>query len=436
MSQFVDQVKIKVRSGDGGNGIVAWRREKYEPLGGPAGGTGGSGGSVYLEATADLSTLMDFHFRSEFKAAPGERGRPKNMHGKDGQDLIIRVPVGTVVTAAGSGKDIADLSVVGAKVLVALGGRGGRGNSALATHGRGAPHYCEPGEAGIEREIQLTLKLIADVGLAGLPNAGKSTLLSVLTAARPKIADYPFTTLVPQLGVMRCKNGDGIVLADIPGLIYGASSGAGLGHQFLRHIERTRLIVHLADISSVELEADLTLISQELLAYDPVLAARPRILFLNKSDLLDEEAENLVLARINARLANLFAGATGQVKAVLAGSCFTGKGMEQLQNQILEQLAQIPKPVSELVVFDDPDADSRKDDVYSVSRSRNVFYVSGPRVERILSVTNLKDPDALLHFAHILRSMGVIDELLALGIEPGQELVIGKQTFTYGEGLY
>lgn len=436
MSQFVDQVRIKVRSGDGGNGIVAWRREKYEPLGGPAGGTGGAGGSVYLEATDNLSTLMDFHFRSEFKASPGERGRSKNMHGKDGQDLVIRVPVGTVVTVANSGKNIADLSVAGAKVLIARGGRGGRGNSALSTQGRGAPHYCEPGEVGIEREIQLTLKLIADVGLAGLPNAGKSTLLSVVTAARPKIADYPFTTLVPQLGVMRFPDGDGIVLADIPGLIRGASTGAGLGHQFLRHIERTRLIVHVADISQDELEADLTLISQELLAYDPVLAARPRILFLNKSDLLDEEMAADILAKVRARLAQLFAGAAGQIKTVIVGSCVTGKNMDKLKGEIREQLSKIAKPTAELVIFDDPDADLRHDDTYSVTRSRNVFYVSGPRVERILSVTNLKDPEALLHFAHILRSMGIIDELQTLGIEPGQELVIGKQTFTYGEGLY
>ena len=228
--------------------MVAWRREKYEPLGGPAGGTGGQGGHVVVEATNDLSTLLDFHYKSEFIAENGAKGGPKNRHGKKGADLVLRVPVGTVIRDVEADRIIADLSTDGARALVAEGGRGGRGNTALATVQNRAPYYCEPGESGIERELELTLKLLADVGFVGLPNAGKSTLLSVLTAARPKIADYPFSTLTPNLGVMRGPGGEGVVVADIPGLIEGASEGVGLGHTFLKHIERTRVIVHLADM--------------------------------------------------------------------------------------------------------------------------------------------------------------------------------------------
>jgi GTPase len=250
--QFVDHVRIVVESGAGGDGMVAWRREKYVAYGGPAGGDGGEGGDVYLEATDDLHTLLDFKYRSQFKAGDGDRGRPKNQHGKAGEDLIIKVPCGTVVYDTETNKPIADLTEVGAKALIASGGRGGRGNSRFASSRRQAPQFSEPGEPGIHREIDLELKLIADVGLIGLPNAGKSTLISVISAAKPKIADYPFTTLTPNLGVVRRPSGDGIVVADIPGLIEGASDGVGLGHDFLRHIERNRLLLHLVDIATTD----------------------------------------------------------------------------------------------------------------------------------------------------------------------------------------
>jgi GTPase len=271
VSQFIDQVRIKVRSGDGGNGMVAWRREKYEPMGGPAGGDGGRGGSVIIEATPDLNTLIDFRYKQTFEALPGGKGRPKSMHGKDSDDLIIRVPVGTLVRDLKDGKIIADLIHPGDRVMVAEGGRGGRGNARLASPTRRAPYFCEPGQPGIERDLELELKLLADVGIIGLPNAGKSTLLSLLTAAKPKIADYPFSTLEPTLGVMPKPEGGGYVLADIPGLIEGASQGLGLGHKFLRHTERTRLLVHMVDAGSPDPFNDIKLINEELHQYSETL---------------------------------------------------------------------------------------------------------------------------------------------------------------------
>src|SRR5579885_2064430 len=267
MAQFIDEVEIEVRSGDGGNGMVAWRREKYEPMGGPAGGTGGKGGDIYLQAVSDKSTLLDFRYKTKYLAENGQKGGSKNRHGRDGKDLIIEVPVGTVVKDLDSDKVIADLAFVRTRIMVAQGGRGGKGNALLATPTRRAPHFCEPGYPGVSRRLKLELKLLADIGIVGLPNAGKSTLLSVLTHAKPKIADYPFTTLQPQLGVVKFKDETDFVLADIPGLIEGASHGVGLGHRFLKHIERTRAIVHLVDISSSTIEKDIATIDHELSEY-------------------------------------------------------------------------------------------------------------------------------------------------------------------------
>ena len=249
MAMFLDKAKIKILSGKGGNGIVAWRREKYVDKGGPAGGDGGRGGDVYFVADEDMTTLMDFQYQSIFKAENGENGRPKTQHGKGGKDLYIKVPLGTVIKDPENDKIIADLTQPEQKVLVAKGGRGGRGNARFATSQKRAPQFCEPGEPGIERALELELKLIADVGLLGMPNAGKSTLISVISEAKPKIADYPFTTLVPHLGVVKKPSGDGYVVADIPGLIEGASEGIGLGHEFLRHVERCRFLIHVVDIT-------------------------------------------------------------------------------------------------------------------------------------------------------------------------------------------
>lgn len=431
--QFVDEVTIKVLSGDGGNGLVAWRREKYEPLGGPAGGTGGRGGHVVLEASNDLSTLMDFHFRTEFKAPPGEKGGPKNRHGKDGIDLIIKVPVGTVVTDATNERVIADLSVPGARALVAEGGRGGRGNKDLSSHSNRAPYYCEPGEVGIERQLRLTLKLLADVGLVGLPNAGKSTLLSVLTKARPKIADYPFSTLNPNLGVMRSSD-NAYVLADIPGLIEGASKGIGLGHTFLRHIERTRVLVHLADISSENLEEELRIICAELMFYDERVAQMPQIVFLNKSDLVSADDAKEIADSISEKRGEIFPFPES-INKIMYGSCGTTQGVDDLQNSVIELLSKIPKDDTVIQPLDDDAAYHHPDTGFEVSRKKGTFYVRGDRIERILGVTNLKHPESLQHFFHILRAMGIMDAMIQEGLSPGDEVVVGKTAFSYGEEM-
>ena len=432
---FVDQVRIKVRSGDGGNGMVAWRREKYEPLGGPAGGTGGTGGSVVLEASSDLSTLLDFHYKTEFLAPNGEKGGPKNMHGKDGKDLIIKVPPGTVIKDLRGERFIADLNAAGSKAMVAEGGRGGRGNTAMSSQSRRAPHFCEPGELGIERDLELTLKLLADVGIIGLPNAGKSTLLSVLTAAKPKIADYPFSTLAPNLGVMRKSDGDGVVLADIPGLISGASTGQGLGHEFLRHIERTRILLHMADISSPQLEEDIVTINKELALYDSRLSDMHQILFLNKADLLDDEEIVDIISRIEAKQAALFPKADSLV-CIMHGSCAASRGTEALRKQLMETLSQTKKAEAIIEIAEDEEAVRHPDDGFQVSRRKNTFFVAGQRVERMLTVTNMRSPESLEHFFLVLRAMGVIDELLANGALEGSEVVIGKTSFIYGEDVF
>ena len=261
---FLDKTRIKILSGKGGNGIVAWRREKYVDKGGPAGGNGGKGGDIYLVATEDMSTLMDFQYQSVFKAENGENGYIKTQHGKCGKDLKIRVPVGTVVKDIATGKIIADLNQPDQTIMVAQGGRGGRGNACFATSQKRAPQFCEPGENGIERTLELELKLLADVGLLGMPNAGKSTLISSVSSAKPKIADYPFTTLVPNLGVVKKDSGDGYVIADIPGLIEGASEGIGLGHEFLRHVERCRFLIHLVDLTEEDPIKNYKIINEEL----------------------------------------------------------------------------------------------------------------------------------------------------------------------------
>ncbi len=292
--KFVDKAKIHVKAGDGGNGCVAWRREKFVPMGGPAGGNGGKGGDVILKADSRLQTLMDFKYRIHFKAERGQHGSGSNKHGKSGEDLILKVPVGTVVKDAETGEIIADLTKDGQEVVVAKGGKGGKGNAAFKTSTNQSPDYAEEGEKGEEKWIELELKLLADVGIIGFPNAGKSTLISVLSNARPKIADYPFTTLSPVLGVVKLDIGKSLVLADIPGLIEGASKGAGLGHEFLRHIERTKFLIHVIDISDFRerepLEAFET-INREMEQYSPELTKKPQIVVGNKIDILSDREE-------------------------------------------------------------------------------------------------------------------------------------------------
>jgi GTP-binding protein len=326
--QFIDQARIAVQGGRGGDGIVAFRREKYVPAGGPSGGDGGNGGTVWLEADPNLQTLLDFKYKRLFEAPEGRRGGPNRRSGASGDDLVIRVPCGTEVRLQESEQLLGDLTEPGDRLRVAAGGRGGLGNAHYLSNRNRAPEKCTEGKDGEERQLQLELKLLAEVGIIGLPNAGKSTLISVLSAAKPKIADYPFTTLVPNLGVVRRPSGDGTVFADIPGLIAGAAQGAGLGHDFLRHIERTRLLVHLVDASSADVTSDLAVVEQELVAYGHGLHQRPRILALNKSELL--LPDQLEAAR--AALAALWGG------EVLLISAATNWGLDGLLAEVWKEL--------------------------------------------------------------------------------------------------
>jgi GTP-binding protein len=431
MTQFIDETEIVVRSGDGGNGMVAWRREKYEPLGGPAGGNGGKGGDVYLKAVGDKSTLLDFRYKTEYEAAPGAKGGPKNQNGRGGADLIIEVPVGTIAYDLDTDAVIADLTHDGLSIMVAQGGKGGRGNTSLATQQRRAPHFCEPGLAGVNRRLKLELKLLADVGIVGLPNAGKSTLLSVLTAAKPKIADYPFTTLSPQLGVVKLTDGGSFVMADIPGLIEGASQGAGLGHKFLKHLERTRLLIHLVDISGENLRSAIETIDAELAGYGSKLKSLPQIMVFNKTDLVDEDATAAAIKLSNEMKPD---------SPVLTISGATKEGTRQLINLLTEKLSQSKIEEPELVIEgnelppdEDAYAETRSNSYFEIIRKKNVYTVEGDRAERLVAVTNLRDPESIQHLYRALRSMGVIDALIKEGIEVGRTIKIAGVEFTYGE---
>lgn len=332
--QFIDRAEVEVEAGKGGDGIVAFRREKYVPAGGPAGGNGGRGGSVILVALENLQTLLDFQYTHRFKAEDGSRGGPNNRTGAAGGDLIIEVPCGTVVYNAETGELLGDLVEPGQTLCVAEGGKGGLGNKYFLSNRNRAPEYALPGLPGEKRLLRLELKLLAEVGIIGLPNAGKSTLISALSAARPKVADYPFTTLVPNLGVVRKPSGDGTVFADIPGLIEGAHQGAGLGHEFLRHIERTRLLLHLVDVTSPDPIADYQTIQQELQAYGRGLAERPQILALNKVDAVDEETAEAIAQKL---------AALSQTSVFLI-SAVTRRGLEELLQQIWSRIDQITEP--------------------------------------------------------------------------------------------
>ncbi|MCT0249359.1 GTPase ObgE [Synechococcus sp. CS-205] len=327
--QFIDQARIAVQGGRGGDGIVAFRREKYVPAGGPSGGDGGHGGAVWLQADPNLQTLLDFKYKRLFAAPEGRRGGPNRRSGASGDDLVILVPCGTEVRLQDSEELLGDLTEPGDRLRVAAGGRGGLGNAHYLSNRNRAPEKCTEGKDGEERQLQLELKLLAEVGIIGLPNAGKSTLISVLSAAKPKIADYPFTTLVPNLGVVRRPSGDGTVFADIPGLIAGAAQGAGLGHDFLRHIERTRLLVHLVDASSADVTSDLAVVEEELAAYGHGLDQRPRILALNKSELLPPDQ----LSESRSALTALWDG--GEVLLISAA---TNKGLDSLLAEVWRQL--------------------------------------------------------------------------------------------------
>lgn len=419
--QFLDKTKIRIVSGRGGNGMVAWRREKYVDKGGPAGGDGGKGGDVYLIADENMSTLMDFKYKSVFKAQCGENGGIKNCHGHWAKDLFIKVPIGTVVKDVKTGNIIADLTRHEQKVLVAKGGRGGRGNARFATSQKRAPQFCEPGEPPIERELILELKLIADVGLLGMPNAGKSTFISRISSAKPKIADYPFTTLIPNLGVVKKHSGDGYVVADIPGLIEGASDGVGLGHDFLRHVERCRFLVHIVDITEENPIENYEKINLELEKHSEKLANLYQIIALNKIDSVDEEKKQ--------KLYNEFKNLN---KDVFLISAVTGENLEDLLNFMSQKVDEIEKPQSEIVVEEDLGAYNNDDsDFEIVKAAKDVYIISGGKIGRLAQVTDERNSEQVIRFQNILTGMGVFDKLKAMGIKDGDTVITGHLEFAY-----
>ena len=419
--QFLDKTKIKIISGKGGNGMVAWRREKYVDKGGPAGGDGGRGGDVYLVAVDDMSTLMDFKFKSVFKAENGENGGIKNMHGRCAKDLFIHVPVGTVVKDVKTGNIIADLVHDRQTVLVAKGGRGGRGNARFATAQKRAPQFCEPGEPSIERELELELKLIADVGLLGMPNAGKSTLISRISSAKPKIADYPFTTLVPNLGVVRKRSGDGYVVADIPGLIEGASEGVGLGHDFLRHVERCRFLVHLVDVTAENPLENFEIINNELALHSQKLADLYQIIALNKIDAIDDERKS--------ELAEQFRQYSDDVFMI---SAVTGENVDKLVDFMSVKVDEIEKPVSEVVVEEDLGAFNNDDSEFEVIKvTKDAYAVEGGKIRRLANVTDARNIEQIIRLQNIMTGMGVFDELKKKGLKDGDTIIVGHLEFVH-----
>lgn len=419
--QFIDKAKIKISSGKGGNGVVAWRREKFVDKGGPAGGDGGKGGSVYLIADEGLSTLLDFTYRSIFKADNGENGFKKSMHGKSAKDLYLKVPVGTIVKDLKTDSIIADLTHNKQTVLVAKGGRGGRGNTHFCTPQNRAPQYCEPGEPGIERNLQLELKLIADVGLLGLPNAGKSTFISRMSSAKPKIADYPFTTIIPNLGVVRKSTGDGYVIADIPGLIEGASEGVGLGHDFLRHVERCRFLLHIVDGTEEDPINNYKIINKELEKYSEKLAKLFQIVAINKIDLIEPE-----------RLEELKQAFQKLGVEVFCISAVTGENLDSLKHELENKVNTIEKPTTDVIVEEDLEATNNDDGWWEVHKvNKNTYVVDGGRIIRISQVTDSRSTEQVIRFQNIMISMGIMDELKHQGVQNGDTIVVGKLELEY-----
>jgi GTP-binding protein len=412
---FFDEVKIYVKAGDGGDGCVSFRREKYVPLGGPSGGDGGKGGDVYLVANPHLNTLISFKRRVHFKAKRGAHGRGKGQKGRQGEDVLVEVPPGTVVRDAETEEFIADLTQEGQRVLVAQGGRGGRGNAAFATSTNQAPRIAERGAPGQERWLYLELKLIADVGVVGVPNAGKSTLLSVVSAARPKIAAYPFTTLEPNLGVVALGDYTSFVMADIPGLIEGAHDGAGLGHDFLRHIERTRMIIHLLDGASADPLGDYESINDELALFDPALARKPQLVVLNKMDLPQTQA--------------LWPSIQKAMKAggqrAMSISAVTGEGVKEMLCSVAEMLANLPTEepaTTEVKVF----RPVEEDKALTVTWEDDAWQVQGAEVERVAAMTNWDLDEAVQRFQRIADAMGLKAALREAGVQLGDTVRIGE----------
>ena len=427
---FADRAKIFIRSGKGGDGHVSFRRELFVPNGGPDGGDGGKGGDLIFEVDEGLNTLNDYRHKAKYCAQPGEEGGKKRCHGKNGTDLILKVPEGTLIKDAESGKVIADMSGDNKRQIVLKGGRGGKGNMNYATATMQVPKYAQPGQSAKELWVQLELKVIADVGLVGFPNVGKSTFLSRVTNARPKIANYHFTTLNPNLGVVDLDGGKGFVIADIPGLIEGASEGVGLGHEFLRHIERTKVIIHVVDAASTEGRDpvdDIYKINEELKAYNPRMATLPQVIAANKTDVIYSEDEDPV-ERIRAEF-------EPQGMKVFSISAVSGKGLKELLYYVRELLDALPK---EAVVFEqeyDPNEYNPNDNLpYTVEKSEeeeNTYVVEGPKIERMLGYTNLDSEKGFQFFQNFLKTTGILDELEAAGIQEGDTVRMYGLKFDY-----
>lgn len=423
---FADRARIIIKSGKGGDGHVSFRREKFVPNGGPDGGDGGKGGDIIFEVDEGLNTLTDYRHRRKFAAQAGEEGGKKNCHGKNGADLILKVPEGTVIKDAESGKVIADMSGDNKRQIILTGGRGGLGNQHYATSTMQAPKYAQPGGESIEIEVQLELKVIADVGLVGFPNVGKSTFLSRVTNAKPKIANYHFTTLNPNLGVVDL-DGNGFVIADIPGLIEGASEGIGLGHEFLRHIERTKVIIHMVDGASVEgrdpLE-DIKAINKELEAYDPAILNKPQVIAANKMDVCMEGSEEII-----EKLRKEFEPKGIEVFSI---SAVSGQGVKELLYHVQELLKTCPEEVTVYEPEFDPALRFFSEEPFTVEvNEEGEYVVEGPRIEKMLGYTNIDSEKGFLFFQRFLKEQGILKQLEELGIEEGDTVRMYGLMFDY-----
>ena len=423
---FVDYAKIIIKSGDGGNGAATFRREKYVAAGGPDGGDGGNGGSIYFIVDPNSNTLIDFRFTKKFKAEDGQNGSGNRCFGKSGKDLYVKVPRGTVVKDAETGKVITDLSKVGQQELILKGGRGGKGNCHFATSTRQAPHFAIDGEKGKEKEVILELKLLADVGLVGFPNVGKSTILSRVTKATPKIADYYFTTIDPNLGVVKTEYGDSFVMADIPGIIEGASEGIGLGTQFLRHIERTRLLLHVIDVAATEGRDpvnDFYKVNEELKKYSEKLSTRKQIIVANKADSLQDDSNYKNLEKV-AKENNL---------EIFKISAVTGEGLNDLFNHVAEIIKTLPE--EEIVDIDERVIYTLEDDKndFDIEIIKGEYIVTGPAAERLMGRVNIGDNESFAYLEKMLKKIGIDAELRRLGVKEGDTVKILEWEFEWYE---
>ncbi len=423
---FVDKAKIFVKAGNGGNGSVSFRREKYVPAGGPDGGDGGKGGSIIIEADGALRTLMDFKYKTKYSAPSGEDGSKKRRAGKNGEDLLLRVPEGTIIRDEKTGLVIADLKNSGDRIVVAKGGFGGKGNQHFANAVRQAPAFAKSGTDGQERWIVLELKMIADVGLLGFPNVGKSTFLSIVTSAKPKIANYHFTTITPNLGVVKTRHGESFVMADIPGIIEGAADGVGLGHDFLRHVERTKVLIHIVDISGIEGRdpiEDFEKINSELKLYNEKLATRPQIVVANKSDLLFDDS---IYADFKKKLEE-------KGYEVFKMSAATREGVDEVIDRVVQVLAESSE--IELVSEDEiyrPEDDVNEDEGLFIEVDESgVYVVKGKELRRIMYSVNFDDVESLQYFQNQMESRGVFDKLRDMGIEDGDSVKIYELEFEF-----